>query len=211
MRIVKDAEERRQELLDTARRLFIEKGYEKTSVNDILQAVGIAKGTFYYYFTSKEEVLEAMILDVVKQGTERAKVILEEKSIPVLMRIVMALQAQTSDFEGSKMIHDEMTKPENAKLDQIYLRTMVRELSAVLLPPVKEAISQGIMETDYPGEGIGIVLLLVQEIINRPTFEWKAVGEMERMQIFLYHVQRILGIPEEEMQQLLKMLQGGIS
>lgn len=211
MRIVKDAEERRQELLDTARRLFIEKGYEKTSVNDILQAVGIAKGTFYYYFTSKEEVLEAMILDVVKQGTERAKVILEEKSIPVLMRIVMALQAQTSDFEGSKMIHDEMTKPENAKLDQIYLRTMVRELSAVLLPPVKEAISQGIMETDYPEEGIGIVLLLVQEIINRPTFEWKAVGEMERMQIFLYHVQRILGIPEEEMQQLLKMLQGGIS
>lgn len=211
MRIVKDAEERRQELLDTARRLFIEKGYEKTSVNDILQAVGIAKGTFYYYFTSKEEVLEAMILDVVKQGTERAKVILEEKSIPVLMRIVMALQAQTSDFEGSKMIHDEMTKPENAKLDQIYLRTMVRELSAVLLPPVKEAISQGIMETDYPEEGIGIVLLLVQEIINRPTFEWKAVGEMERMQIFLYHVQRILGIPEEEKQQLLKMLQGGIS
>lgn len=51
MRIVKDGGERRKELLDTARRLFISKGYEKTSINDILKEVGIAKGTFYYYFT----------------------------------------------------------------------------------------------------------------------------------------------------------------
>lgn len=62
MKTVKDAELRRQEILMTARELFIKKGYDKTSVNDILKVVDIAKGTFYYYFSSKEEVLEAIII-----------------------------------------------------------------------------------------------------------------------------------------------------
>ena len=52
MKTVKDAELRRQEILMTARELFIKKGYDKTSVNDILKVVDIAKGTFYYYFSS---------------------------------------------------------------------------------------------------------------------------------------------------------------
>ena len=119
MRNAKDGEERKKELLETARRLFITKGYEKTSVNDIIQEVGIKKGTFYYYFTSKEEMLEEMILEVVKQGAERARAVLKDESIPILMRIVMALQVQTPDMEGADMIHTEMTKSENAKLDQI--------------------------------------------------------------------------------------------
>ena len=62
MKTVKDAELRRQEILMTAKKLFIKKGYDKTSVNDILKVVDIAKGTFYYYFSSKEEVLEAIII-----------------------------------------------------------------------------------------------------------------------------------------------------
>lgn len=46
MRISKEAEERRNEILDTAEMLFFTKGYTKTTVNDVLQAIGIAKGTF---------------------------------------------------------------------------------------------------------------------------------------------------------------------
>lgn len=206
MRTIKDGQERRRELLDTARKLFITKGYEKTSVNDILKEVGIAKGTFYYYFTSKEEMLEAMILELVMEGVERAKAILKEDSIPLLIRILMALQAQTPEMEGADMIHAEMVKPENAKLDQVYLRTMIRELTGVLKEPVEVAVRQGIMETPFPGESIGIILLLAQEILNRSTFEWSGEEEERKMQVFLYHVQKILGIPDKEMQQLMKML-----
>ena len=54
MRIVKEHEERKNEILDTAEILFEEKGYDKCSVNDILNRIGIAKGTFYHYFKSKE-------------------------------------------------------------------------------------------------------------------------------------------------------------
>ena len=52
MRIVKEADERKNEILDAAARLFMEKGFDRTSANDILAAVGISKGTLYYHFKS---------------------------------------------------------------------------------------------------------------------------------------------------------------
>ena len=57
-------ERRRQELLDIAYRLFIQKGYENTSIDDIIAIANIAKGTYYYYFPSKEATLEAVIPNV---------------------------------------------------------------------------------------------------------------------------------------------------
>ena len=54
-------ERRRRELLRIAYRLFIEKGYENTSIDEIIAAAGIAKGTYYYYFPSKEATLEAVV------------------------------------------------------------------------------------------------------------------------------------------------------
>ena len=53
-RITKDPTERRQEILDTALKLFWEKGYEKTSMTEIAQAMQVAQGLCYRYFPSKE-------------------------------------------------------------------------------------------------------------------------------------------------------------
>ena len=59
MRIVKEAEERKNEILDVAERLFGTKGFDNTSTNDILNEIGIARGTLYYHFKSKEEIINA--------------------------------------------------------------------------------------------------------------------------------------------------------
>ena len=58
MRVVKDAEERRNEILDVAERLFCAKGFDNASTNDILKEIGIARGTLYYHFKSKEDILD---------------------------------------------------------------------------------------------------------------------------------------------------------
>ena len=57
MRTVKEPAIRKGEILDATEKLFIEKGYEAATINDILEAVQIAKGIFYYHFKSKEDVL----------------------------------------------------------------------------------------------------------------------------------------------------------
>ena len=136
MKTIKEGEVRKREILVTARELFIKKGYEQTSVNDILKIVDIAKGTFYYYFASKEEVLEAIILDIVEEGARRAEIILKDKSIPLVNRIMMAIMAQAPEFEGSNEIAEEIHKVENAKLEQLYLKAMLKRMTQVLQEPV---------------------------------------------------------------------------
>ena len=69
-RSTKAASDRRLEFINAAEALFNEKGFENTSVDDIVQRVGVAKGLFYYYFKSREELLAAIvdrILDEMEQ------------------------------------------------------------------------------------------------------------------------------------------------
>lgn len=76
MRTLKKHDERKQEIIEAGAKLFAQKGYRTATVNDILKEVGIAKGTFYHYFNSKEEVMNAVINDItsvfMKMGQEIA-------------------------------------------------------------------------------------------------------------------------------------------
>ena len=67
-RIIKKADERQAEILETARGLFLSRGYDATTVNDLIQAIGISKGAFYHHFASKEDVLSALVWSMAEQG-----------------------------------------------------------------------------------------------------------------------------------------------
>lgn len=61
MRVVKKPEERRAEMVTAAARLFAEQGFVRTSVAEIVSAVDVAKGLFYYYFTTKDDMVKAVV------------------------------------------------------------------------------------------------------------------------------------------------------
>jgi len=82
MRVVKEAEERRNEILDAADMLFADKGFDNTSTSDILEKVGIARGTLYYHFKSKEDILDALIKRCQEQIINAAGEIAADKGIP---------------------------------------------------------------------------------------------------------------------------------
>ncbi len=67
MRIRKNPEERYRELVDVAKGLFLTTGYERTTVQDICEQAGVAKGTFFYYFATKEAVLRAIFTEWAEQ------------------------------------------------------------------------------------------------------------------------------------------------
>ncbi|MFZ1770865.1 MAG: TetR/AcrR family transcriptional regulator, partial [Caldilinea sp.] len=60
-RTVKEYDERYNEFLHVGQRLFYQKGYAQTSVQDIIGEMGVAKGLFYYYFPSKTDLLDAIL------------------------------------------------------------------------------------------------------------------------------------------------------
>jgi AcrR family transcriptional regulator len=205
MKTVKEGEVRRREILVAARELFVKKGYEQTSVNDILKIVDIAKGTFYYYFASKEEVLEAIILDIVEEGARRAEMILKDKSIPLVSRIMMAIMAQAPEFEGSDEIKEELHKVENAKLERLYLREMLKRMTPILQEPVLEGVDQAIFQMEYPTECIESILLLGHMMFDCDVFEWKMEDYPRKIQAFLCNVERMLGTKEGQLKELMGM------
>ena len=60
-RVVKNAEDRRDEIIKAARELFETKDYDKSTMQDIMGKLNIAKGTIYHYFKSKQALLEAVV------------------------------------------------------------------------------------------------------------------------------------------------------
>ena len=61
IRIVKQPDERKSEIIKTAEKLFLEKGVHNTKISEIVETIGVAKGLFYYYFKSKDDVINAVI------------------------------------------------------------------------------------------------------------------------------------------------------
>lgn len=205
MKIIKEGEVRRREILIAARELFVKKGYEQTAVNDILKIVDIAKGTFYYYFDSKEEVLEAIILDIVEEGIIRAENILKDKSIPLVNRIMMAIMAQEPEFEGSDEIKDELHNVENSKLERLYLKEMLKRMTPILQELIDEGIEEGIFQMEYPTESIESVLLLGHMMFDCDVFGWEREDYPKKIKAFLFNVEKLLGTKEGELNVLLQM------
>ncbi len=205
MKTIKEGEVRKREILVAARELFVKKGYEQTSVNDILKIVDIAKGTFYYYFASKENVLEAIILDIVEDGARRAEKILKDKSIPLVNRIMMAIMAQAPEFEGSDEIKEELHKVENTKLEQLYLKVMLKRMTLVLQEPVLEGIDQDIFHMEYSTECIETILLLGHMMFDCDVFEWKMEDHPRKIQAFLCNAERMLGTKEGQLKEFMRM------
>lgn len=205
MKTIKEGEVRKREILVAARELFVKEGYEQTSVNDILKIVDIAKGTFYYYFASKEEVLEAIILDIVEEGAKRAEKILKDKSIPLVNRIMMAIMAQAPEFEGSDEIKEQIHKVDNAKLEQLYTREMLKRMTPVLQEPVSEGIDRDIFHMEYPTESIESILLLGHMMFDCDVFQWEMEEYPKKIQAFLCNAERMLGTKEGELKSFLQM------
>ncbi|MDR1183885.1 MAG: TetR/AcrR family transcriptional regulator, partial [Coriobacteriales bacterium] len=97
MRIIKDADVRKTEILDVAERLFNTKGYDATSISDIIDHVGVARATVYYHFKSKEDVLDALLERTATKFLTAAKELAEDTSIPVFERLFQTLMSMNAD------------------------------------------------------------------------------------------------------------------
>lgn len=135
MRIAKEPEERKQEILDTAMRLFYEKGYEKTSITDIAKAIGVAQGLCYRYFSSKEVLFDSAI-DQYAGELAKKFIFPQSNHVSSLKEILetMPMMVETENTNYYKAFH----VVENKKFhDQLALKVCEK-----LLKPVTELLEK---------------------------------------------------------------------
>ena len=205
LRVVKEAAERRNEILDAAEGLFVTKGYDKTSTNDILDRVGIARGTLYYHFRSKEDILNAMIERINDSLLAKARAIAADTSIPVIDRIVMTIASLNVDTEIGHEIIDQVHKPQNALMHQKMQKDLIERIVPVITGLVDEGNAQGIFHIAYPAETVEM-LILYSSIVFDDDYDEPGEKSSTRIKAFLYNAERLLGAEEGSVQNAMSKL-----
>lgn len=170
MRIVKEHDERKNEIIDTASRLFVSKGYEQCSVNDILTEIGIAKGTFYHYFKSKEDVLDAVISKATNMIAERVRAVAEDVSLTPEDKLLQVFLAMRVDQKMEEGLLNEMHKPENVRMHQKSLVSILKVLNPILTQVVEEGIQKGVFCCEYPEQYMQIFLASAVTLLDDGIF-----------------------------------------
>lgn len=213
MRIVKEAEERKNEILDAAGELFAQKGFDGTSTGDILQKVGIARGTLYYHFKSKEDIMDGLIERFSRQMIGAAKGIAADKSIPVVDRmigVILSLNVREDDGAGQEMI-EQMHHPQNALMHQKTQKIVLSEVTPILTEVVKDGIEQGLFHTPFPYESMEMIMTYTNVVFDGDdTVEMTEAGRVSRIEAFVFNVERLLGaVAGSFAPALLRVFEGG--
>ncbi len=192
MRISKEHDVRRNEILDKAAGLFEANGYNKTTINDILREVNIAKGTFYYYFKSKEELMDAIIDRYMEIGLERAEVVKARKDLSPtekLLQVILALR-----MGGPKNgVIEELHNPENALMHQKSISGIVLGLTPIMTDIVNEGIAAGDFTTPFPPQTIQIMLSASMTLTDQGIFSFTQEEQFLLIQAIVYSFETLLG------------------
>lgn len=194
-------ERRKKELIKIAYNLFITKGYENTSVDEIIAKAGIAKGTYYYYFESKEQMLEEVINMMIDEGVERAKKVvnsdleLEEK----LVYTILALRVTPEEQSVQDTIHTKENIILHKKINDKIIDVAVPLLSSI----VKDAQKEGLFtRNDNIEERVRMTLILSNEM-----FDHNEINEA-KISVFIDTLESIYGAKVGSLSFIRKLIKG---
>lgn len=208
MRVVKEAEERRNEILDAAEELFGTKGFDNTSTGDILEKVGIARGTLYYHFKSKEDILDAMICRITSQLMAKAAQIVHQRELPVLERLTKSIMALNVDSSIGHEVMHQVHKPQNALMHQKMQKQLLSGIVPLLTELIEEGVQQGICDTEYPMEAIEMIMLYANTMFDE-QLEQTPEQKARRMEAFVRHVELLFGAKKGALHEaIMKIFEG---
>lgn len=155
-------------ILDALQELLENRSIQSISVSEIAQKVGIGKGSIYYYFPSKDAILDALVERNYEKTLETAKALAKQTDISPFTRMAMLFQAcRNSSLEflkrgtGSASNATVENIHEQSYIHQKYLRHVIGELKPALTEIIQQGIASGQIHFDYPAELAEIALIVL--------------------------------------------------
>ena len=182
---MKKGEKRKKELLKIAYDMFLTQGYENTSVDEIIEKAQIAKGTYYYHFQSKEQMLEEVIDMMIDSETKMAEQVIG-MDIPVPQKIVMILTSM-KPTEAEQPIKNALFQPENVLMHHKVRQKLINVLTPLLSEVIKEGVNEGIFECDNIPERVKMLLIISDGTFNEGAFSEKDIS------VFIDMTEKLLG------------------
>jgi AcrR family transcriptional regulator len=209
-RVIKHPDLRRSEILDQAFALFLARGYDNTSLNDIIAEAGISKGAFYHYFPSKEALLAALADRFAGKTLAELKPVLNDRKLNPLERLngflAKGMRVKTDLASGTWAVFGALFRSENQVLYQRVMAASESLFRPVLTEVLAQGVKEGIFHTSDPE---GVADLLQQLASNTHPFVTRIIGAttekerqgilkafQRRLQLNGVAIDRLLGLPD---------------
>jgi AcrR family transcriptional regulator len=159
------------ELVEIAARLFVEKGYDATSMQGVADEMGILKGSVYHYVRTKEDLLWMIVEPRLTELVENAREILSDTDEPALERIRRAIEAHAKSFAESYPYMVVITR-ENGETISAKRRKRFTELRREYHDIWKAAIVEGIKAKELRSDlDVSVILQSIFGMVNW-MFRW---------------------------------------
>lgn len=215
-RILKEEEHtaKRNEILDAALQLVYSKGYDKMTIQDLLDQLQISKGAFYHYFDSKVDVLEAVVERMAAEQVEPIFLsIVQDPSLSALEKLHHYFDMSTRWKTSKKAFVMELVKvwysDENALARQKMLARTVEHMEPFFTEIIKQGVREDVFTTAYPEVASQVMINLIydlayasgQMLISEEVKESDNLQRVESLYMAYSDVlERVLGAPKGSIQ-----------
>lgn len=193
-RIVKHPHERRLEIIKAAQHLFQTQDYEKTTMQHLIDYLGIAKGTIYHYFSSKEELLEAVVENMVDENIALMQMRTQETEGNALKKLRALIEAGSMAAEHESILEGLHCKKNSAMHLRLLVATLIK-LAPLYAQVIQQGCDEGIFSTPVPLECAEFLLAAVQFLTDRGIHPWAMYDLKRRVQAFPALIERQLHAP----------------
>lgn len=203
VRTVKKSAERRAEIVKTARLLFQTKEYEKATMQDVMEALDIAKGTIYHYFKSKEDLLEAVIEDIVEQNIQQMQALAKNAVGDALQKMRFLIKAGQIASDNQPIL-EYLHKPGNYAMHTRLLAAVLVKQAPLYAEVIQQGCKEGVFKTGSPLECAEFILSAVQFLTDMGIYPWTQEDLQRRMQAFPKLIEQMLSAPAGSFQFLVE-------
>ena len=188
---------KKDQILDTSLQLFMKKGFDATSISDILSQLDIARGTLYYHFESKEAIMDAIIERLLNQVLEKIEKLMTNDSLSQAEKFMgFFASINLTQLTGDEEIVDYFNQPQNALFHEKSNRLLIKKLSPVLAQIISEGMESGLFDTPYPAETAELILVGITGFVDSKDTPADEDNMNHRMESFLYNAARMLGMSQ---------------
>ena len=198
---------KKDQILDTSLQLFMKKGFDATSISDILSQLDIARGTLYYHFESKEAIMDAIIERLLNQVLEKIEKLMTNDSLSQAEKFMgFFASINLTQLTGDEEIVDYFNQPQNALFHEKSNRLLIKKLSPVLAQIISEGMESGLFDTPYPAETAELILVGITGFVDSKDSPVEENQTNRRMESFLYNAARMLGMSQSGLDGFKKLL-----
>lgn len=159
----------------------------------IIREIGVAKGTFYYYFKSKPDILHAIVDKELDQIVEMAQSIADETALSALQKMEALLSNSHIGDDRSLDVAEMLHLPENRELHELTNIQTILRLSPILAKIVEQGIAEGDFDVERPLETIQFLFTGAQFLTDGSMFNFSEAELRGRRQAMQSVIEKALG------------------